>query len=214
MRYRIHAMRLPPRLAQMRNHLLVVAVCLSPACYSTSARPAGDQVPARAPALDTSWVALAPDTSWVARSTIYELFVRDFSPTGDLQGVIAGLDRIQGVGANVVWLMPIYPIGVAERKGTLGSPYSVRDYYAIDSALGTVADFRALVSAVHARGMKLILDWVPNHTALDAVWAREHPDFYVRDDEGKPIVPHDLEGNPTDWTDVVQLDYRNPAGFR
>jgi len=195
----------------MRNRLFIIAAFLSVTCYSTTARPAVHQAPARTIAPDTSWIALAPDTSWVARSTIYELFVRDFSPTGDLRGVIDGLDRIQAVGANVVWLMPIYPIGVEGRKGTLGSPYSVRDYYAIDSALGTVADFRALVSAVHARGMKLILDWVPNHTALDAVWAREHPDFYVRDDEGTPMVPHDLEGNPTDWTDVVQLDYRNPA---
>lgn len=195
----------------MRNRLFLCAALLSLACYSATARPAVDQVPARAPAADTSWVALAPDTSWVARSTIYELFVRDFSPTGDLRGVIDGLDRIEAVGADVVWLMPIYPIGVEGRKGTLGSPYSVQDYYAIDSALGTMADFRALVSAVHTRGMKLILDWVPNHTAIDAVWVREHPDFYLRDNEGKPIVPRDLEGNPTDWTDVVQLDYQNPA---
>jgi alpha-amylase len=154
--------------------------------------------------------ALAPDTSWVTRSTIYEVFVRDFSPEGDLQGVIRGLDRIQAVGADVVWLMPIYPIGVVNRKEPLGSPYSVRDYRAIDSAYGTAADFRALVAAVHARGMKLILDWVPNHTAWDHVWVREHPDFYVRDDSGGLTVPRDEQGKPTNWTDVAQLDYRHP----
>jgi glycosidase len=151
------------------------------------------------------------DTSWVAHSAIYEIFVRDFSPTGDFRGVIGGLDRIQAVGANVVWLMPIYPVGVANRKGTLGSPYAVRDYYAIDSAFGTAADFRALVATVHARGMKLILDWVPNHTAWDNVWVREHPDFYVRNDSGGLIVPLDAQGKSTGWTDVAQLDYRNPA---
>jgi len=194
-------MRRDYRILQRCQRLLAVAVCFSLACYT----------PATPPAVQVPTIALAPDTSWVARSAIYELFVRDFSPSGDLRGVIGGLDRIEAVGANVVWLMPIYPIGVAGRKGTLGSPYSVRDYYAIDSALGTATDFRELISAVHARNMKLILDWVPNHTAVDAVWVHEHPDFYVRDEQGKPTVPHDLDGNPTDWTDVVQLDYRNPA---
>jgi len=151
------------------------------------------------------------DTSWVARSAIYEVFVRDFSPRGDLRGVIDGLDRIQATGADVVWLMPIYPVGVLHRKGTLGSPYSVRDYTTIDSTFGTGADLRDLVRSVHARGMRLILDWVPNHTAWDHVWVREHPDFYVRDAHGDLTVPIDEHGKPTDWTDVAELDYGNPA---
>jgi glycosidase len=155
--------------------------------------------------------ATAPDSSWVARSAIYEVFVRDFSPTGNLRGVTLGLDRIQATGANVVWLMPIYPVGVLHHKGPLGSPYSVSDYRAINPAFGTTADFRALVRAVHARGLKLILDWVPNHTSWDNVWVREHPDFYVRDERGGLTVPRDDKGKLTDWTDVAQLDYRNPA---
>jgi glycosidase len=154
---------------------------------------------------------LAPDTSWVRTSAIYEVFVRSFSSTGDFRGVIRGLDRIQGTGANVVWLMPIHPVGTLNRKPPLGSPYSVRDYRAINPAFGTAADFRALVQAVHARGMKLIIDWVPNHTAWDHVWVREHPDFYVRNERGEMSVPRDEKGNLTDWTDVAQLDYRNPA---
>lgn len=152
----------------------------------------------------------APDTSWVTRSALYEVFVRDFSAKGNLRGVIAGLDRIQSAGADVVWLMPIHPVGVVNRKGSLGSPYAVRDYRAIDPAYGTAEDFRALVKAVHARGMKLILDWVPDHTAPDHRWVREHPDFYVRNDRGEPSVPRGPDGKLTDWTDVVQLDYRNP----
>ena len=99
---------------------------------------------------------------------------------------------------------------MANRKGTLGSPYAVRDYRAINPAFGTAADFRALVQAVHARGMKLILDWVPNHTAWDNVWVPQHPDFYVRNDSGGLTVPRDDKGNLTDWTDVAQLDYQNP----
>jgi len=155
--------------------------------------------------------ATARDSSWVARSAIYEVFVRDFSPTGDLRGVRLGLDRIQATGANVVWLMPIHPVGVLNRKEPLGSPYSVRDYRAINPGFGTEADFRALVQAVHARGMKLILDWVPNHTSWDNVWVRQHPDFYVRDERGGLTVPRDDKGKLTDWTDVAQLDYQNPA---
>src|SRR5688572_10053794 len=150
-----------------------------------------------------------PDTSWVARSVLYEVFVQDFSPSGNLHGVTAGLDRIQSVGANVVWLMPIHPIGVVNRKGSLGSPYAARDYRAVNPAYGTADDFRALVQAVHARGMKLILDWVPDHTSPDHPWVRERPDFYVRNERGEPSVPRDPDGKLTDWTDVVQLDYGN-----
>ena len=185
----------------MRIPLRALAVCLSLATGYAAARPASAQVPAR---------AMAPDTSWVARSAIYEVFVRDFSPTGDFRGVIAGLDRIQAAGADVVWLMPVHPVGTLNRKDPLGSPYSVRDYRATNPDFGTAAEFRALVEAVHERGMKLIIDWVPNHTSWDNVWVREHPDFYVRNERGELSVPLDDQGRLTDWTDVAQLDYRNP----
>ena len=185
----------------MRNRLAALAAC----CALALAFPAAAQV-APAPSL-----ALAPDTSWVTRSAIYEVNIRDFSPTGDLRGVIAGLGRIEAAGANVVWLMPVHPVGIVGRKGTLGSPYAARDYLAVDSAFGTLADFRSLVRAVHARGMKLIIDWVPDHTSPDNVWVREHPDYYVRDEHGAPMVPRDPQGKLTDWTDVVQLDFHNPA---
>jgi glycosidase len=177
-----------------------LAACLALACAREPAPP-----PAEGATL------LAPDTSWVARSVLYELFVRDFSPSGDFRGVIDGLDRVAASGANTIWLMPIHPIGVVERKGTLGSPYASRDYYAINPDFGTADDFRALVEAVHARGMRLILDWVPNHTAPDAEWVTAHPDFHVRDSSGAVMEPRNEEGQPTGWTDVAQLDYRNPA---
>ncbi len=181
----------------MRHRLFAALACL----WLTTA-PAGVARPVP---------TQAPDTTWVSRSAIYEVFVRDFSATGDLQGVTRGLYRIQAAGANVVWLMPIYPVGVLNRKEPLGSPYSVRDYRAINPDFGTAADFQALVQALHSRGMKLILDWVPNHTAWDHVWVREHPDFYVRDERGGLTVPRDDKGKLTDWTDVAQLDYRNLA---
>lgn len=155
--------------------------------------------------------ATVPDTAWVASSALYEVFVEDFSPAGNIQGVIQGLDSIRALGTNVLWVMPIHPRGIANRKGTLGSPYAARDYRAIDSAYGTAGDFRALVDSAHMKGMKVILDWVPNHTAWDNVWTTEHPDFFVRDSQGRLTVPTDGEGKPTDWTDVAELDYANPA---
>ncbi len=218
----------------MRNRLLALAAILSlvlgyaraPLAQAPTAALApdtrrtshntSDAPPARSRALATATgqtraAALAPDTSWVTRCAIYEVNVRDFSPSGDLKGVTRGLNRIRSAGANVVWLMPIYPVGLVDRKGTLGSPYAARDYMAIDSAFGTAADLRALVRAAHRMGLKVILDWVPDHTAPDNVWVREHPDFYVKDESGRPAVPRDLQGHPTDWTDTRQLDYRNPA---
>jgi glycosidase len=157
----------------------------------------------------TQQVASTPKAAQVERSAVYEVFVRDFSPSGTFQGVIDGLDRVQQVDANVVWLMPIYPIGKLNRKGTLGSPYSVADYRAINAAFGTDADFRQLVRAVHARGMKLILDFVPNHTAFDHVWVTKFPNRYTHDSTGKISVALDNDGKPTDWTDVADLNFNN-----
>lgn len=189
----------------MRRHLAsLTAVLLLVAGCGHRPQPAAAPAPA---------IAASPDTSWVARSALYELDVRDFAATGDLRGVIAELDRVAAAGTDVVWLMPIHPIGVMNRKGSLGSPYSVRDYRAINPDYGTTEDFRALVAAVHARGMKLILDWVPNHTAWDHVWVDASPEFYVRDSLGRMSVPRDEQGRLTDWTDVAQLDYGN-AGLR
>ncbi len=185
----------------MRNYVVAaVGLGLSVGGVST-ARPAKAQ---------SAPHAVVADTSWVARSVLYEVFVQDFSPSGTLRGVTEGLDRIQAVGANVVWLMPIHPIGVVNRKGSLGSPYAIKDYRAINPAYGTADDFRALVEAVHARRMKLILDWVPDHTSPDHPWVKEHPDFYFRNEKGEPSVPRDPTGKLTDWTDVVQLDFGNP----
>ena len=184
----------------MRTRFLSIAVCILFA--------AAPQASARFP--QAGGKAAANDSSWIRTSAIYEVFVRDFSPTGDFQGVIRGLDRIQAVGANVIWLMPIYPVGVTNRKGTLGSPYAVRDYRATNPEFGTPADFQALVDAVHSRGMKLILDWVPNHAAWDNVWVQQHLAYFVRNDSGGLTVPRDDKGKLTDWTDVAQLDYHNP----
>ena len=163
------------------------------------------------PTSDVRGPDLADRPAFAAQTALYEVFVRDFSPEGTFRGVIRGLDRIEATGVEVIWLMPIHPVGELERKGPLGSSYSVRDHRAVNPEYGTKEDFRALVEAVHARGMKLILDWVPNHTAWDHVWMAEHPEFYARNEAGEMTHPRDLGGNLTDWTDVAELEYDHPG---
>ncbi len=149
--------------------------------------------------------------AWIGDAVIYEIFVPDFSPQGTFAGVEARLDSLQALGVTTLWLMPIHPIGVQGRKGdALGSPYAIRDYYAVNPDYGTMADFQSLLAATHDRDMKLILDFVANHTAPDNAWTTEHPDWYVLGSDGKPQTPRDNDGVPTDWTDTVELDYDNP----
>lgn len=146
---------------------------------------------------------MAAPPAWLANSVIYEVYPRDFSPAGNLNGVTAGLDRLHDLGVDVVWLMPIHPIGQVKRKGTLGSPYSVRDYYAVNPEFGTKDDLKRLVTEAHRRGMKVVIDIVANHTSWDSVMMQT-PEFYKHNSAGQIIPP------VPDWDDVAALDYSNP----
>jgi len=110
----------------------------------------------------------------------------------------------------MIWLMPVQPIGRKNRKGPLGSYYSIADYTAINPELGTMADFNALVEMAHREGIKVLLDWVPNHTAFDHPWITAHKAYYVTRADGTIINARDNEGHDTDWTDVAELNYDNP----
>jgi glycosidase len=183
----------------MRTRIAVALLSVAISCVLGSLRAAEPlQVCGHLPAL------AAPD--WIRNQTIYEVNVRQYSAAGNFAGVEADLPRLQQLGVGVLWLMPIHPIGVQNRKGPLGSPYAVRDYYGIDPEFGTEADFARLVDAAHARGFHVILDWVGNHTAWDNPLVAQHPDFYVHDAQGHCVPP-----SGTDWTDVVQLDFSNHA---
>ena len=142
--------------------------------------------------------------AWLRESTIYELYPRAFSASGDFNGITARLDELKELGVNVLWLMPVQPIGEKLRKGTLGSPYAIRDYYAINPEYGTTNDFKRLVTEAHARGLRVILDIVANHTAWDNVMMKR-PEFYKQDANGKVIPP------VADWSDVAGLNYENAA---
>ena len=145
-----------------------------------------------------------PSPAWLRSGTIYEIFPRDFSPAGNLAGVTAKLDELHQLGVNILWTMPIHPIGEKFRKGDFGSPYSIKDYYAVDPHYGTLADFQALVAGAHQRGMKVIMDLVANHTAWDSVMMTNH-DFYKQDAAGEVIPP------VPEWTDVAGLNYASPG---
>jgi glycosidase len=133
---------------------------------------------------------------------IYEIFPRHFSSNGDFNGITAQLGRLKEQGVDILWLMPIHPIGEKMRKGALGSPYAVRDYTAINPDYGTEADLKHLVTEAHKSQMKVIIDLVANHTAWDSV-LMQHPEFYKRDSAGKVIPP------VPEWTDVAGLNYEN-----
>lgn len=142
---------------------------------------------------------------WSRDAVIYQINTRQYSEAGTFAAVEADLDRIQSLGVDILWLMPIHPIGEAKRKGSLGSPYAVKDFRKVNPELGTEVDFRSLVDAVHARGMKIIIDWVPNHSSWDNWMITEHPDWYTRNADGEMQHPPD-----TDWYDVADLNYDNP----
>ena len=150
------------------------------------------------------------EPEWARSAVIYECNIRQFSSAGNFAGVQKQLPRLKELGIDVLWLMPIHPIGKERRKGRAGSPYSVQDYYAVNPDFGTLDDLKNLVNEAHNLGLKVILDWVPNHTAWDAVWMKEHPEYYTKIN-GQFTPPLNERGEPTDWADVCDLDYANPA---
>lgn len=140
---------------------------------------------------------------WLRDGVIYEIFPRDFSRAGTLAGVTARLDDLKQLGVTILWIMPIQPIGEKGRKGDFGSPYSIKDYYAVDPAYGTLADFKQLVNEAHARGLRVIMDLVANHTSWDSVMMTNKA-FYKQDAQGRVLPPMPA------WTDVAGLNYTNP----
>jgi glycosidase len=137
-------------------------------------------------------------------AVIYQVNIRAFSQAGTLKGVQDKLTYIQELGVNVIYLMPIYPVGVVRSAGGLGSPYSVKDYKAVNTEFGTLNDLQVLVEEAHKKNMGVILDWVANHTSWDNAWITSHPDWYQKDSSGNIIIPPG-----TNYNDVAQLDYKN-----
>ncbi|MEP6930255.1 MAG: alpha-amylase family glycosyl hydrolase [Flavobacterium sp.] len=135
---------------------------------------------------------------------IYQVNIRAFSQAGNLKGVQDRLTQIQELGVNVIYLMPIYPVGKVKASGALGSPYAVQDYKAVNPDFGTLQDLQILVEEAHKKNMAVVLDWVANHTAWDNAWITQHKDWYQQDDKGNIIIPPG-----TNYNDVAQLNFNN-----
>jgi glycosidase len=159
-----------------------------------------------APAAIAPAQASAGQPSWASNATIYEVNVRQYTKEGTFKAFQTHLPRLKALGVKILWFMPLQPISVLNRKGSLGSPYSIADYKGINPEYGTGADFKALVTAAHAAGFKIVLDWVANHTGWDNKWITEHPDWYTKGSDGKITWPIG-----TDWTDVADLNYGSQA---
>jgi cyclomaltodextrinase / maltogenic alpha-amylase / neopullulanase len=143
---------------------------------------------------------------WSYNLSIYEVNTRQYTAEGTFAAFASQLDRLADMGAGILWFMPIQPIGVKNRLGTLGSPYAVKDYRAVNPEFGTMADFQDVVTQAHARGMYVMLDWVANHTAWDNTLTETHPEWYLKDNNGNFMAPPG-----SGWTDVIQLDYSSVA---
>lgn len=147
--------------------------------------------------------AVSAHPQWAYNSVVYEMNVRQYTPEGTFAAASEQLPLLKKLGVDVLWLMPIYPIGVEQRKGTLGSYYAISDYCAVNPEFGTMADFEDFLGKAHEAGFKVILDWVANHTSPDAVWESSCPaDWYVRDSLGNTVTQYD-------WTDIAELNYDN-----
>ncbi len=156
---------------------------------------------AQQPARDVSKEQARVPRDWVRDGVIYEVYPRAFSKEGDFNRITAQLDRLKDVGVTILWLMPIHPIGQEKKKGSIGSPYAVRDYYGINPDYGTKEDLKRLITEAHRRNMKVIIDIVANHTSWDSVLMK-HPEFYKRDAKGNITYPYD-------WFDIAALNYNN-----
>ncbi len=140
---------------------------------------------------------------WSYDKAIYEVNIRQYTEEGNIKAFEKHLPKLKELGADILWLMPIHPIGEKNRKGTLGSYYSVKDYKAVNPEFGSLEEFKTLVKMIHKMGMYVIIDWVANHTAWDNEWIIDHPEYYTTDSMNNIISP-----NP-DWTDVADLNYDN-----
>ncbi|MDX1392245.1 MAG: alpha-amylase family glycosyl hydrolase, partial [Rheinheimera sp.] len=169
--------------------LTVVIVCLISTACSTLEQTNADHA-AQQRYQPQPYVRLT-HPEWSKNAAIYQINTRQFTAEGTFAAAAMQLPRLKQLGVSILWLMPVQPIGEVNRKGELGSPYSIKDYYGVNSEFGSKADLKAFIAQAHALGMYVILDWVANHTAWDNTLVKQHPDWYLRDWKG--------DFTPTPW---------------
>ncbi len=185
---------------------LVLTVMTLSSC-SSSEIPAAKRADTAAAAVGRVNPGIHPE--WSKSAVLYEVNIRQYTPKGTFVAFTKELPRIKALGVDVLWIMPVQPIGKLNRKGPLGSYYSISDYTAFNPEFGSEADFKAMVTAAHTLGFKVILDWVANHTAFDHAWTAAHKDWYTLKSDGSISRAIDDKGKETDWSDVADLNYTN-----
>lgn len=200
-----------PRLLMPRRLFLLVGATLCALVLTIGCGGSDAPSDASSPPITTTSDGVG-HPEWVDDVVMYEMFIPDFTDEGTFRAAIDRFDELKDMGVNTIWLMPIHPVGEKRAKtdiGALGSPYAVRDYKGVNPQYGSAEDFQAFVDAAHERNMYVIIDWVANHTAWDHPWVSEHPEYYTDGPiDGRFTYPL-LDGDTTDWTDVVDLDFSN-----
>jgi alpha-amylase len=182
----------------MRTYLLFLLGCLSLIACNSEPKVQGENTVAES----SDTVRIDNHPAWIMQGNVYEVNLRQYTPEGTIKAFEQHLQRLKDMGVQTLWFMPITPISKTDRKGVLGSYYAVADYTGLNPEYGTMDDWKALVKKIHDMGMKVITDWVPNHTGADHPWLSSHPDFYIKDSSGKVVIPFG-------WTDVRELNYDN-----
>ncbi|MGQ1909721.1 alpha-amylase family glycosyl hydrolase [Marinifilum sp. RC60d5] len=176
------------------NQIVLVLVVLAGMLAGCQNKPAAKAVDIKA----------EKPVEWSRNANIYEVNIRQYTPEGTINAFAKHMPRLKEMGVDILWLMPVYPISEKNRKGSMGSYYAVADYRAVNPEFGTMEDLQNLVKSAHKMGMKVILDWVANHTGWDNVLMAEHKDWYTQNEKGEIVIP---EG--TDWSDTADLNYEN-----
>ena len=189
-----------PNLSQAARRL----VCAVVSCGAFIATACTDRTPAPQAVTVTS-PSFHP--AWSKNAVIYEVNIRQYTPEGTFAAFTKEIPRLKSLGVDILWIMPVQPIGKLHRKGSLGSYYSISNYHEFNPEFGTKQDFITLVDAAHANGLRVILDWVANHTAFDHPWITEHTAYYTQKSDGSISRARDEQGKETDWSDVADLNY-------
>ena len=170
-------------------HKLLLIVTLAGLFFSSCSNTADSNTKAGDSTSADSVSAIDGHPSWIMQGNIYEVNIRQYTPEGTFNAFANHLQRLKDMGVQTLWFMPLQPISKVDRKGTLGSYYAISDYTAANPEFGTMEDWKVLVNKAHGLGMKVIIDWVPNHTGADHPWLTQHPDFFTKDSStGKPAV--------------------------
>ncbi len=193
----------------MKNlFILLLMLATLAQCKNEATKASDEQQVSTTSAKDKSEAGDLP--SWAKNANIYEVNLRQYTLEGTFNSFNGELARLKNMGVDILWFMPIHEVSKTKRKGTLGSYYAVTDYKGVNPEHGTMQDFKNMVDSIHAHDMRIIIDWVPNHTGWDNSWIKDHPEWYTRDKDGNVIDPIDPgTGESWGWTDVADLNYDN-----